>query len=81
MWILFFIIPVQIPFYLKSIGIEKNTLIGIAIASATFFSVISSLSFTRIKDRLRFRQIFGIGYFLMALAFLSFAFGDHMAWL
>jgi len=41
MWILFFIIPVQIPFYLKSIGIEKNALIGIAIASTTFFSAIS----------------------------------------
>lgn len=75
MWILFFIIPVQIPFYLKSIGIEKNTLIGIAIASSTFFSVISSLSFSRIKDRLSFQQIFGIGYLLMALAFASISYG------
>ncbi|WP_297793971.1 MFS transporter [uncultured Eudoraea sp.] len=76
MWILFFIIPVQIPFYLKSIGIEKNTLIGIAIASSTFFSVISSLSFSRIKDRLSFQQVFGIGYLLMALAFASISYGE-----
>lgn len=75
MWILFFIIPVQIPFYLKSIGIEKNTLIGIAIASTTFFSVISSLSFSRIKDRLSYQQIFGIGYLLMAMAFASISYG------
>ncbi len=79
MWILFFIIPVQIPFYLKSIGIEKNTLIGIAIASTTFFSVISSLSFSRIKDRLSYQQVFGIGYLLMALSFASIAYGGSYA--
>ena len=75
MWILFFIIPVQIPFYLKSIGIEKNTMIGIAIASSTLFSVISSLSFSRIKDKLSYQQIFGIGYLLMAMAFASISYG------
>ncbi len=75
-WIIFFIIPVQIPFHLKSIGVEKNSLIGLAVASATFFSAISSFSFSRIKDVLGFRQIFGLGYFLLALAFLSFAFGN-----
>lgn len=75
-WIIFFIIPVQIPFYLKSIGIEKNSLIGLAVASATFFSAISSFSFSRIKDMFGFRQIFGIGYIFLALAFICYAFGD-----
>ncbi|MGB5458950.1 MAG: MFS transporter [Eudoraea sp.] len=79
MWILFFIIPVQIPFYLKSIGIEKNTLIGIAIASSTFFSVLSSLSFSRIKDRLSYQQVFGIGYLFMALSYASIAYGGSYA--
>jgi len=76
MWIIFFIIPVQIPFYLKSIGIEKNTLIGIAIASSTLFSAVSSFSYSRIKDILGFRQIFGVGYLLMALAYATIAFGN-----
>ena len=75
MWIMFFIIPIQIPFYLKSIGVEKNTLIGIAIAVSTLFSAVSSFSFAKIKDKLNFRQIFGLGYFLMAIAFLSIAYG------
>lgn len=75
MWILFFIIPIQIPFYLKSLGVEKNTLIGIAIAVSTLFSAISSFSFAKIKDRLNYKQIFAIGYFLMALAYVSIAFG------
>jgi MFS family permease len=76
MWILFFIIPVQIPFHLKSIGIEKNTLIGIAIASSTFFSAIGAISYSKIKNMFGFKQIFGIGYFLMALAFVCVSYGN-----
>ncbi len=76
MWILFFIIPVQIPFHLKSIGIEKNALIGIAIASTTFFSAVGAISYSKIKDRFGFKQIFGIGYFLMAIAYVCIAYGN-----
>ena len=79
MWILFFIIPVQIPFYLKSIGTESNTLIGIAIASSTFFSAISAFSYSKIKQRLSFSQVFFLGYILMALAYLCIAFGGSFA--
>jgi MFS family permease len=76
MWILFFIIPIQIPFYLKSIGIEKNAMIGIAIASSTFFSAVAAFSYSRIKDKLSFKQIFSLGYFLMAVAFVFIAIGN-----
>ncbi len=73
MWVIFFIIPVQVPFYLKSIGIEKNSLIGIAIASATFFSAVSAFSYSKLKDRFNFQQVFSLGYFLMALGFVCIA--------
>lgn len=70
MWILFFLIPVQIPFYLKSIGVETSTLVGVAIAASTLFSAISSLSYARIKGRFSFPAIFASGFFLMAIGFL-----------
>ncbi|MCB0665520.1 MAG: MFS transporter [Saprospiraceae bacterium] len=70
MWILFFLIPVQIPFYLKSIGVEKNSLVGAAIAMSTLFSAISSFSYARIKGRFSFQTIFSVGFILMALGFL-----------
>ncbi|MGM5469435.1 MFS transporter [Flavobacteriaceae bacterium LMO-SS05] len=73
MWVIFFIIPVQVPFYLKSIGVEKNALIGIAIASSTFFSAISAFSYSKIKDKLNFQQVFCLGYFLMAIGFVCIA--------
>lgn len=74
MWIMFFIIPIQVPFHLKNIGIEKNALIGIAIASSTFFSAVSAFSYSKIKNKLSFKQVFAIGYFLMAVAFFIIAF-------
>ncbi len=73
MWILFFLIPVQIPFHLKAIGTEKNSLIGAAIATSTAFSAISSLSYSKIKGRFNFLSIFSIGYLLMAAGFICIA--------
>ena len=69
MWILFFLIPVQIPFHLKAIGVGKNALIGAAIAISTAFSAISSISYSRLKDKFSFYSIFSAGYLLMAIAF------------
>ena len=69
MWILFFLIPVQIPFHLNAIGIEKNALIGGAIAMSTAASAVSSISYSKIKGRFNFLTIFVTGYLLMGLGF------------
>ncbi|CAN5673168.1 MFS transporter [soil metagenome] len=69
MWVVFFLIPVQIPFYLKALGVEKNSMIGAAIASSTLFSAMSSFSYSKIKGRFSFLTIFFIGYLLMAAGF------------
>lgn len=74
MWIIFFLIPVQIPFYLKSIGVQKNSLIGAAIAISTLFSAMSSFSYSKIKARFSFLSIFSFGYLLMAAGFICIAF-------
>ena len=76
MWILFFIIPIQIPFYLKDIGVESNSMIGLAIASSTFFSAIAAISYSKFKDRFSFAQLFAVGYFLMAIAYILIAMGN-----
>ena len=73
MWIIFFLIPVQIPFYLKSLGVEKNALIGIAIAMSTLFSAVSSFSYSKIRRKFSFETIFFVGFFLMGLGFLAIA--------
>jgi MFS family permease len=70
MWIIFFLIPVQIPFYLKAIGVAKNSLVGVAIATSTLFSAVSSFSYAKLKSRFSFQTIFSIGYLLMASGYL-----------
>lgn len=74
MWVLFFLIPVQIPFHLKLIGIEQNALIGAAIAVSTAFSAISAFSYSRIKNRYSYYVIFSLGYLLMASGYVLIAF-------
>ena len=80
MWIIFFLIPVQIPFYLKAMGVEKNALIGAAIASSTLFSAISSISYSKLKSRFSFLTIFSIGYLLMAAGFLTISLSSTYGW-
>lgn len=79
MWILFFIIPVQIPFYLKSLGVLQNSLIGLAIASSTLFSAVASFFYARLKNSFTFGQLFCAGFALMSLAFVTVAFSGSYA--
>ncbi len=76
MWIIFFLIPVQIPFYLKAMGIEKQSAIGAAIAMSTLFSAVSAFSYSKIKGRLSFLSVFSIGYLLMAAGFMCISFAS-----
>ena len=76
MWILFFLIPVQLPFYLGEIGVEKSTWIGIAIAVSTAFSAVSSFNYSKIKEKLSSYAIFVLGYLLMALGFALTSFAQ-----
>jgi MFS family permease len=76
MWILFFLIPVQVPFYLKTLGVETNALIGAAIATSTACSAVSSFWYSKIKRRLSFLSIFSLGYFLMAAGFVCISFSS-----
>jgi len=76
MWVFFFMIPVQLPFQLKALGIEKNSLIGAAIAVSTAFSVISAISYSKIKNKFSHFSIFSVGYLLMAISFGLVAFAS-----
>jgi len=76
MWVVFFLIPVQIPFHLKSIGIQKNSLIGEAIATSTLLSAVSSFLYSRIRGKLGFLSIFSLGYLLMAIGFFCISLSE-----
>ncbi len=71
--IIFYLIPTQIPFLLKSKNIISPSLAGIAVATSTLSGALVSMNFRKIKEKLNTRDIFivlftciAIGYFLIS---------------
>lgn len=65
----FYLVPVQLPFYLKELAEVSNSQVGIAIASLTLASAIVSMNYRRIKTRLTFGGIMGLVYFSMGVGY------------
>ncbi|BAZ12109.1 major facilitator superfamily MFS_1 [Calothrix sp. NIES-4071] len=73
--IVFYMIPVQLPFYLKDLVNANASQSGLAIAFATLFSAVTSLLYQRIKSRFNFLSIYAIAFLNIAVgyAFISLA--------
>jgi len=70
-WVMFFMIPVQLPFLMTSLGIERNMLIGAAVATNTGFGALAALGYSRIKRYLSFSSIFSVGLFILAVGYFQ----------
>ncbi|WP_338667246.1 MFS transporter [Pseudodesulfovibrio methanolicus] len=67
--VIFYMIPVQLPFYLKSLGGVSNTAIGVAIGTMNMIGALSSMQFGRLKRRLSNAGIFALFSLLMGLGY------------
>lgn len=67
--VIFYMIPVQLPFYLKSLGGVSNTGIGVAIGTMNMIGALSSMQFGRLKRRLSNAAIFALFSLLMGLGY------------
>ncbi|MBW4579535.1 MAG: MFS transporter [Tildeniella nuda ZEHNDER 1965/U140] len=67
--IIFYLIPVQLPFYLKELANANASQSGLAIALATLFSAMSSLFYGKIKQRLGFFSILVLVFGLMGAGY------------
>ena len=65
MQIVFYLIPVQLPFYLRSLTGASASQSGLAIAFATLFSALASMVYGKVKQRLSFIVILAFGLALM----------------
>jgi len=63
---LFYVIPVQSPFLLEQIGIEKESLLGVGVIVATLFAAAASRLHPILKKRLTFPAIYALIFGLMA---------------
>jgi MFS family permease len=69
--VVFYMIPVQLPFYLKSLGQVGGTQAGIAIASSTLASAVISMRYGSIKTRLSFTGVLIVLYLLLGLGYVT----------
>lgn len=75
--ILFYLIPLQIPFFLKEMIGAGPTASGIAIAVSTLFGTVTSLSFGGIHKRMGHVPILGLNFALMAVGYLIIGLADE----
>jgi MFS family permease len=69
----FYMIPVQMPFYLQSLGQGGGIQSGLAIAAATLSSAIVAMRYRTLKNRLSFQGILVCLYGLMGLGYIIIA--------
>jgi MFS family permease len=77
--IVFYIIPVQLPFYLKELFAANASQSGLAIALCTLMSAIFSLSYRQIKAKLSFITIYGIAFLNLGIGYLLISLGNVYA--
>jgi MFS family permease len=69
--IVFYLIPVQLPFYLKQLSGAEATQTGLAIAFSILFSAFASMNYGRFKQRFSFIKILAISFGLIGLGYFG----------
>jgi MFS family permease len=77
--IAFYLIPVQLPFYLDGLVQAKPSQSGLAIALCTLFSAIASVTYGKLKQRLEFVTFLPAIFGLMGIGYLLI--GQSSSWL
>lgn len=66
----FYMIPTQLPFYLRSLGLEAPSLAGMAIGLGQLVGIASSLVFARFRQMLGVMGVFALAFGSMGSAFV-----------
>ena len=66
----FYLIPVQLPFYLKDLSNSNSFASGLALAASTLASALSSLRYSFVKESLDFFSIVIIAFSIAAIGYL-----------
>lgn len=67
--VIFYMIPVQLPFYLDSLGGVSNTGVGVAIGAMNLVGALSSMQFGRLRARFSNVDLFALFCLLMGLGY------------
>lgn len=76
--VLFYFLPVQLPFLLRHIGVAGPGDAGLALGVFTLMSSAASLLCARIRRRVSAGGVFGLAFAVMALGFVVIAMAERM---
>ena len=74
--ILFYILPLQIPFYIKTLGNVTNSMSGWAIGALTTSQAVASFFYGRLKAKFHYITIYGVCFSIMAMGYALISFGS-----
>lgn len=74
--LLYYFIPVQIPFLLKQLAQASETEVGFSIAAATGTSAIFSINYRLIRSKLNYTAIYSLICFLIGTGYLIISFAE-----
>jgi MFS family permease len=75
--VIFYLIPVQLPFYLKTLVNANASQSGLAIAFCTLFSATASINYGKVKQKLDFISILALTFGLMGIGYSLIAMGGN----
>ena len=67
--LIFYIIPVQIPFLFEDLGIYSDTKKGIAIVVGTASAAVTAFLYPRLRARLHYGRIYSVGFTFIAAGY------------
>ncbi len=70
----FYVIPVQLPYFLQRIDGMTGNLIGLALGSLTLAQAVGSFSYKKVKSKFNYISVFSLGFIPMAIGFTIIGF-------
>jgi MFS family permease len=67
--VIFYLIPTQLPFHLRSLGVSSPGLVGLTIGVFTLSIAVASLGYGYVRTRMGILGVFGLGFGLMAVGY------------
>ncbi len=67
---IFYLIPVQLPFLLRRLGVQSSALAGLAVGVSTVVGSVVSLRYARVRQVLGYRSIMAVLFACMALGYV-----------
>ncbi|HYO54586.1 MFS transporter [Archangium sp.] len=76
---IFYLIPVQLPFLLRRLGVGSSALAGLAVGVSTVVGSVVSLRYARVRQLLGYRGIMAVLFACMALGYVIVGMSDTYA--